>query len=266
MAGQGMKIRVIGLAGIEEPALSVRLEDRQEGLELLARSMDRHGLLQPIVVRELGKDSYQLVAGRRRTLAAQLLGWETIHARVLGERDTYDELTLVENLQREDLGPIEEALAFSDVLQRTGWTQEALAQEVGATRDYVAKRLMLLDLDENTAAAVHDGAISMSAGLELKRIEDVATRQYYVEHAKRYGSPVTTVRYWVQNWLADQAAAEEAGEDLSEREPLPPPREAEMRCFSCEAQVPVSQVVSVALCKVCLRVLESAAYVAKEGG
>jgi len=134
VAGKGMRIRVIPLEAIEEPSLSVRLEDKQEGLELLARSMDRHGLLQAILVRELAKDSYQLVAGRRRVLAAQLLGWETIHARVLGERETYDELTLVENLQREELGPIEEALGFNDVLHRTGWTQEHLAEQLGVRR------------------------------------------------------------------------------------------------------------------------------------
>jgi len=125
---------------------------------------------------------------------------------------------------------------------------------------------MLLDLDETTAAAVHDGDISMSAGLELKRIEDVATRQYYVEHAKRYGSPVSTVRYWVQNWIADQAAAEQAGEEPGEVVLIPPPREAEMRCFSCESMVGVSQVVSVALCKSCLRALERAAFEAGPGG
>ena len=129
-------------------------------LQQLANSIRDHGILQPVLVTET-LDGYQLVAGERRVRAAELAGLERVPAvvRQLAPRDQL-ELALVENLQREDLDPIETALAYRQLLDEFGFTQEQLAERVGRARSTVANTLRLLDLDERVQAAVADGAIT----------------------------------------------------------------------------------------------------------
>ena len=129
-------------------------------LETLAASIREHGVLQPILVTET-LDGYQLVAGERRFRASKLAGLDRIPAivRQLAERDQL-EIALVENLQREDLGPIEEAQAFRALIDEFAMTQEAIAVRVGRARSTVANTLRLLDLDGAVQAAVADNSIS----------------------------------------------------------------------------------------------------------
>ena len=132
----------------------------QAELETLAASIVEHGVLQPILVIET-IDGYQLVAGERRLRASQLAGLERIPAiiRQLADRDQL-ELALVENLQREDLGPLEEAHAFRSLVDEFGMSQEDIAARVGRARSTVANTLRLLDLDQAVQAALVDGSIS----------------------------------------------------------------------------------------------------------
>jgi ParB family chromosome partitioning protein len=129
-------------------------------LEQLAASIREHGVLQPILVTEI-LDGYQLVAGERRVRAAELAGLERIPAvvRQLADRDQL-ELALVENVQREDLDPIETAHAYRQLIEEFGFTQEALAQRVSRARSTVANTLRLLDLDETVQVAVGESRIS----------------------------------------------------------------------------------------------------------
>jgi ParB family transcriptional regulator, chromosome partitioning protein len=132
----------------------------QAELETLAASITAHGVLQPILVIET-IDGYQLVAGERRLRASQLAGLDRIPAivRQLADRDQL-ELALVENLQREDLGPLEEAHAFRSLIDEFGLSQEDIAARVGRARSTIANTLRLLDLDERVQAALADGSIS----------------------------------------------------------------------------------------------------------
>jgi ParB family transcriptional regulator, chromosome partitioning protein len=132
----------------------------QEELATLAASIVAHGVLQPILVIET-IDGYQLVAGERRLRAAQLAGLDRIPAivRQLADRDQL-ELALVENLQREDLGPLEEAHAFRSLVDEFGMSQEDIAARVGRARSTVANTLRLLDLDARVQASLVDGSIS----------------------------------------------------------------------------------------------------------
>ena len=132
----------------------------QAELETLAASITVHGVLQPILVIET-IDGYQLVAGERRLRASELAGRDRIPAivRQLADRDQL-ELALVENLQREDLGPLEEAHAFRSLIDEFGLSQEDIAGRVGRARSTIANTLRLLDLDERVQAALVDGSIS----------------------------------------------------------------------------------------------------------
>jgi ParB family transcriptional regulator, chromosome partitioning protein len=152
---------------VEIPIARIRPNPRQPRqqigkaeLETLAASIVAHGVLQPILVIET-VDGYQLVAGERRLRASQLAGLERIPAiiRQLADRDQL-ELALVENLQREDLGPLEEANAFRSLIDEFGLSQEEIAARVGRARSTVANTLRLLDLDERVQAALVAGSIT----------------------------------------------------------------------------------------------------------
>jgi ParB family transcriptional regulator, chromosome partitioning protein len=152
---------------VEIPIARIRPNPRQPRqrigqteLETLAASIVAHGVLQPILVIET-IDGYQLVAGERRLRASQLAGLDRIPAiiRQLADRDQL-ELALVENLQREDLGPLEEANAFRSLVDDFGMSQEEIATRVGRARSTVANTLRLLELDERVQAALSEGSIS----------------------------------------------------------------------------------------------------------
>ena len=138
-----------------------------EGLASLTSSIVEHGVLQPILVTET-IDGYQLVAGERRLRAAQAAGLERIPAvvRQLADREQL-ELALVENLQREDLDPLETADAYRQLIEEFGFSQEDLATRVGRARSTVANTLRLLDLAPGVQAAVADGRLSEGHGRAL---------------------------------------------------------------------------------------------------
>jgi ParB family chromosome partitioning protein len=138
-----------------------------ESLATLTASIVEHGVLQPILVTEI-VDGYQLVAGERRLRAAQAAGLDRIPAvvRQLADHDQL-ELALVENLQREDLDPIETADAFRQLIEEFGFSQDDLARRVGRARSTVANTLRLLDLAPGIQAAVGDGRLSEGHGRAL---------------------------------------------------------------------------------------------------
>jgi ParB family transcriptional regulator, chromosome partitioning protein len=137
-----------------------RRDVEHANLEALATSISDHGVLQPILVTET-LDGYRIVAGERRVQAARLAGLERIPAviRQLADREQL-ELALVENVQREDLNPIEEANAFRQLHQEFGLTQDEIARQVGRARTTITNTLRLLELEDGVQAAVADGRLS----------------------------------------------------------------------------------------------------------
>ena len=136
-------------------------------LASLTESITEHGVLQPILVTET-IDGYQLVAGERRLRAAQAAGLERIPAviRQLADRDQL-QLALVENLQREDLDPLETAEAYRQLIEEFGFTQDEVASRVGKARSTIANTLRLLDLAPGVQAAVADGRLTEGHGRAL---------------------------------------------------------------------------------------------------
>jgi ParB family chromosome partitioning protein len=138
-----------------------------EELESLTESIREHGILQPILVTE-AVDGYQLVAGERRLRAAQAAGLDRVPAvvRQLADREQF-ELALVENLQREDLDPLETAEAYRQLIEEFGFSQDDVATRVGKARSTVANTLRLLDLAPGVQAAVADGRLTEGHGRAL---------------------------------------------------------------------------------------------------
>lgn len=135
----------------------------------LAASIAVHGILQPIVARELADGGYQLIAGERRLRAARMAGLETVPVviRDAANEETTLELALIENIQRENLNPIETALAYRQLIDHFGLTHESVARQVGKSRVAVTNALRLLDLASETRQAIVEGRISEGHGRAL---------------------------------------------------------------------------------------------------
>ncbi len=133
----------------------------KEALEQLAASIREHGLLQPILVREYGDGRYQIIAGERRFRACKLAGLTEIPAIVV-ERDDKSaaQIALIENIQREDLNPLEEAQAYKALATEYGMTQEEISEKVGKSRSAIANAMRLLDLPEEVLALVASRELS----------------------------------------------------------------------------------------------------------
>lgn len=144
-----------------------------EALSELADSLNEYGMIQPITVRKLDSGYYQIIAGERRWRAARMAGLEEVPVRVLEADDKRAmELALVENLQREDLNPIEEALGYRKLMDEYGMTQDQAAKSVGKSRPAVANILRLLNLSEQVLKLVEENRLSAGHGRALVPISD----------------------------------------------------------------------------------------------
>ena len=157
----------VPLARVRPNPYQPRRDMDDAGLAELAASIREHGVLQPILVTET-IDGYQLIAGERRVRASRLAGLERIPAlvRQLADRDQL-EVALVENVQRADLDPIEEALAYRQLIDEFGLTQEQVSDRVGKARATVANTLRLLDLHADIQTAIVDGRVTEGHGRAL---------------------------------------------------------------------------------------------------
>ncbi|MDF7639720.1 nucleoid occlusion protein [Lactobacillus sp. ESL0791] len=166
------QIQDIELSKIKANRFQPRHNFSEDSIRELASTLDKEGLLQPIIIRELG-DNYEIVAGERRYRAAKSLGWKTIPAIVnnMGNEQAAS-LALVENLQREDLNPIDEAQAYDNLLKLNKLTQTDLAQQIGKSQSYVANKMRLLKLSPKVQSYIASGQISPRHGRCLVNLNE----------------------------------------------------------------------------------------------
>ncbi len=173
-ASKENKITVIRLSLIDPKSDQPRKYFDKEALEELASSILENGLLQPIVVREYGEGRYQIIAGERRFRACKLAGLTEIPAIVLDRSDkSVAELSLIENIQREDLNPIEEAMGYKTLADVYGMTQEEIAQTVGKSRSAIANSMRLMELPDPIITMVAAGELSAGHARTLLGVKDV---------------------------------------------------------------------------------------------
>ncbi|SIR41433.1 ParB/RepB/Spo0J family partition protein [Peribacillus simplex] len=160
-------VREIKLRELRPNPYQPRKSFRLEAIEELKQSIMEHGILQPIIARESIK-GYEIVAGERRYRAAKEAGLKTVPVvvRKLSEQQMM-ELAILENLQREDLNPIEEAVAYQTLLEKLEFTQEQLANRLGKSRPHIANHVRLLSLPEEIRRYISEGEISMGHGRAL---------------------------------------------------------------------------------------------------
>ena len=162
----------LDLEHIEVNPFQPRSNFNDESIKELATSIRELGVIQPITVRKLGFNEYQLVSGERRYRASKLLGLETIPAyiRIANDQESL-EMALVENIQRQDLDPIEIALSYQRLIDEINLTQEKLSERVGKKRSTIANYLRLLKLDPIIQTGMRDGFLSMGHGRALVNID-----------------------------------------------------------------------------------------------
>lgn len=171
------EISSLPIAKIEPRVEQPRDYFDEEALQALSESIARYGVLQPITVRLLDSGYYQIIAGERRWRASRLAGLTEVPVRIIEADDrTTAELALVENLQREDLNPIEEAKGYKTLIEDYGLTQEEAAKSVGKSRPAVANSLRLLNLSEEVLALVEKGEISAGHARALVSVQDPAVQ------------------------------------------------------------------------------------------
>ncbi len=161
------------LDAIEVNPFQPRTSFNEESLRELASSIKELGVIQPITVRKLEFNKYQLVSGERRFRASKLIGLPTIPAyiRIANDQESL-EMALVENIQRQDLDPIEIALSYQRLIEEINVTQEELSDRVGKNRSTIANYLRLLKLDPIIQTGMRDGFITMGHGRALINVED----------------------------------------------------------------------------------------------
>ncbi|HEV7309305.1 ParB/RepB/Spo0J family partition protein [Ensifer sp.] len=145
-------------------------------LQDLANSIRQHGIVQPVVARTIGADRYEIIAGERRWRAAQLAGFTEIPVIIRDVDDrTALEIAIVENVQRSDLNPLDEALGYEQLIAEHGYTQNDLGEIIGKSRSHVANSLRLLKLPEPVRDMLSDGALSAGHARALIPTSDPAT-------------------------------------------------------------------------------------------
>lgn len=167
----------IAVEKIEPNPFQPRMQFNEEELAELTLSIQVQGIIQPITVRKLGYDKYQLISGERRLKAARLAGLTEIPAYIRVANDEQMlELALVENIQREELNPLEIAISFQRLLDECKLKQEELSQKVGKDRSTIANYIRLLKLPTEIQIAIRDKKISMGHARALITIDDVKTQ------------------------------------------------------------------------------------------
>lgn len=221
-AGDG--VSVLSISDIEPNPDQPRKSFDDNSLGELTESVKRRGVIQPILVREAGDGFYIIIAGERRYRAAKAAGLTEIPAIVMdiSEGDAA-EISLIENIQRQDLNPMEEAAAYRAIMDEYGITQEALAERIGKPRSTVANMLRLLDLPPEIAKYVADGALSTGHAKALMALKDKSVLPEIVSNVLKLNLTVRATESYVKRLnepkkpVEPDPAKESYGRALSER-------------------------------------------------
>ena len=205
------------ISSIEPRSNQPRKTFDHESLEVLADSIAAYGVLQPIIVRENddAPGTYVIIAGERRWRASKMAGLVEIPAVIFdGDDLKAAQVAMIENIQREDLNPVEEAFGYRDLIERFGLTQELVAKQVGKSRPAVANALRLLELPEEILELLRDGAISAGHARALLGLSDPELMGVYAEKITENGLSVRDTENLVRraNERAQKALEETAEE------------------------------------------------------
>ena len=217
-------VRIVHVDHIEPNPEQPRMVFEQSALDELAASIREHGVLQPILVRPLGPNTYQIVAGERRWRASRQAGLETIPALIEDiDDDTALEIAIIENLQREDLTPLDEAAMYDRMVHEHGYSIRKLADKLGKDKGYLENRLRLADAPPEIRELVSLRKDSLSHAYELMKVEDPKKRRRLAEQVARGERTLIKLRDKIEGRPARSRGADEPDTDGVELdEPVAP--------------------------------------------
>lgn len=204
---KGERIQMVSLTQIVPTPLQPRTVFRDDNLQELVESIKEHGIIQPLICRRSGESKFELIAGERRWRAAQKVGLEDapVIVRTASDQDVL-ELALIENLQREDLNAIEEAMAFARLAREFGLKQEDIAQKVGKSRAAVANAMRLLDLDPQVQSWLVQERVSVGHAKVLLSLKSHAEQAMLAEEIIKRGYTVRAAEKLVTAHYAKNGA------------------------------------------------------------
>ena len=220
--GKTSGVRNVPIDRIEANPENPRLVFEELALEELAASIREHGVLQPVLVRPRGPNQFQLVAGERRWRAARIAGLVAIPALVEElDDDVALEIAVIENLQREDLSPLEEASIYDRMIKDHGYSVRKLAQKLGKDKGYLENRLRLADAPQEVRDLVSVRKDTLSHAYELMKIDDPKKRRRLAGQVARGELSLVKLREKVEG-RPPRAVAPDQGQDDSSAEPAHP--------------------------------------------
>ncbi|OYU94204.1 MAG: chromosome partitioning protein ParB [Bacteroidetes bacterium B1(2017)] len=226
-------ISEIPISQVQANPFQPREEFEEEALNELAESIKVHGIIQPITVRKLGYDSYQIISGERRTRAARIAGLTNIPAFIrLADDQGMLEMALIENIQREELNAMEIAFSYKRLVDECSLNQEQLGERVGKNRSTVNNYLRLMKLPDNIQAAIRDAQITMGHARAIINIDNADEQQYLFTTMLEEGLSVREVENLVR-------AAHERKDDES-KPVIPAKKKAELPTGFVEYQKTLS--------------------------
>jgi ParB family chromosome partitioning protein len=203
-SGRGNGVTYILIGDIKPNTAQPRRHFSEESLDGLSSSIKKHGLIQPVMVKK-GNIGYELVAGERRWRAARRAGLKEIPAIIREVSSEENALfALIENVQREDLNPMEEALAYRNIMDLYSLTQDAVAKSVGKSRPYIANTLRLLKLPEKIREYITEGKLSAGHANAIGSISDIDSKQKLADRIVKEGLSVREAEILAQT-LAGEA-------------------------------------------------------------
>lgn len=199
-----MGLRQIALADLEKPEIDTRSAVNEVKFEELVESIKRHGIIEPVVVREKGEGLYEIIVGARRILAAHAAGLGKIPCMVTNLTDEQvDAVRLDENMIREDLNQVDVARYIEKVMTAYNLTYEEISTRLGRSKAYISQLMNLLHRDPVIMEMVETEQIGYTVARELNRVPDEHARRRLARYASRSGANSKTVKDWVEKELDD---------------------------------------------------------------
>ncbi len=212
-AGRTVGVRTVPVDRITPNPEQPRMVFDEDTLQELAASIREHGVLQPILVRPLGNHQFQLIAGERRWRASKIAGHATIPALVEEiDDDTALEISIIENLQREDLSPLDEASMYDRMIHEHGYSVRKLAQKLGKDKGYLENRLRLADAPPEVRQLVSVRKDTLSHAYELLKVEDPKKRRRLAEQVARGELTLVKLREKIEGRAPRQSHLDEEPE------------------------------------------------------
>ena len=245
------KITMVKLKFIQEPQVPVRTFVQEEKFDELVSSIKIHGVIEPIICNDCG-EHLEIIAGHRRYMASKIAELDTIPCIVtkLSESDQ-EKIKLHENYGREDVSPVDEAFFFKHYMEKNNLDINAMSSEISKSRNYIERRLSVLDFHPQLLKAVKDSILSFSCAVELNKIDNENELLRAIEYSHVNGCTTKIAQSWVHQWLSTKASLDHANVEPAEGSEPSPAGTIIWPCFVCETPKNATDTYNIPVCKSC---------------